>query len=135
MFNVILPVVYRFLHTCSVYYFKRVIQLKKLTLFSTILIILLSGCFMNHDFDESTTKKAEEVAESFMRNNYQDIETIEIEDVYRNPMSGMSVEGIVNGQYHIVLGMDESDLTVQSIGESEGLPDKKEGCEEVICDY
>jgi len=90
---------------------------------------------MNHDFDESTTKKAEEVAESFMRNNYQDIETIEIEDVYRNPMGGMSVEGIVNGQYHFVLGMDESDLTVQSIGESEGLPDKKEGCEEVICDY
>ena len=101
-----------------------------------ILTILLGGCFMkSNDFDEETTKRAGETAESYVKNNYQDIETIEIEEVSKTPMGGMMVRGIVNGQSEFSLSMDEDDFTVQSIGEGHGFPDIKKECKEMDCDY
>ena len=54
-----------------------------------ILTIFLGGCFMkSNDFDEDTTKRAGETAESYVKSNFQDIETVEIKKVYRGPMGG-----------------------------------------------
>lgn len=89
----------------------------------------------SNDYDEETTKRAGETAESYVKNNFQDIETVEIEGVYRDPMGGMSVRGIVNDQPEFNLGMDEDDFTVQSIGVKHGFPDRKKECKEKDCDY
>ncbi|HLR68982.1 MAG TPA: hypothetical protein VK105_18005 [Virgibacillus sp.] len=89
----------------------------------------------SNDFDKETTTKAGETTESYMTNNFQDIETVEIEKVYRDPMGGMSIDGTVNEQYEFSLGMDEDDYTVQSGGYGEGFPDFKKECEDTVCDY
>src|SRR5699024_4174646 len=101
-----------------------------------ILMVFLGGCFMkSNDFDKETTKKAGETAESYVENNYQDIETIEIEKVHESPMGGMMVEVLVNTKYEISLSMEEDDYTVQSSGLGEGFPDRKEECKDKSCDY
>lgn len=89
----------------------------------------------SNDFDEDTTKRAGETAESYVKSNFQDIETVEIKKVYRGPMGGMVVDGVVNGQYEFDLGMDEDDFTVQSGGYGEGFPNRKEECKNKSCDY
>lgn len=89
----------------------------------------------SNDYDEETTKRAGDTAESYVKNNYQDIETIEIEEVSKTPMGGMMVDVLVNGKYEISLSMDEDDFTVQSSGVGKEFPDKKKECEGIICDY
>ncbi|HLR68984.1 MAG TPA: hypothetical protein VK105_18015 [Virgibacillus sp.] len=89
----------------------------------------------NDDYDEETTKKAEKTAESYVKSNYQDVETVEIEKVHESPMGGMMVDGSVNSKYEFSIGMDEDDYTVQSIGVKHGFPDRKNKCEEKECDY
>ena len=96
------------------------------------------------DYDLETREQAAAVAESYLRNNYEDIETIEIERISRRSVSeDMKLNGIVN-TYGFVIILDESDLTVEEIGiynSTEGLsapyekPERKEECLDVDCDY
>ncbi|MDY0404062.1 DUF1433 domain-containing protein [Virgibacillus sp. 179-BFC.A HS] len=49
-------------------------------------------------YDDETINKAKKAVESYIHNNYDDIETIAFEDEdYSNPMGGMLIEGTVNG--------------------------------------
>ena len=96
------------------------------------------------DYDLETREQAAAVAESYLRNNYEDIETIEIERISRRSVSeDMKLNGIVN-TYGFVIILDESDLTVEEIGiynSTEGLsapyekPERKAECLDADCDY
>jgi len=57
------------------------IKVKKILLIFTI--ILLSGCIVNtndKEYDDETIKKAKEVTDSYIRNNFKNIETVELLD-------------------------------------------------------
>src|SRR5699024_11512184 len=111
--------------------------MKKIISFILIaLLILLGGCSMNSaDYDKETIEKAEAAAKSYLENNYTDIESVEIEKVYRDEMGGMSISGTVNNKALFSIGIDEHKFNVRSIGEGKGFPEIKEECEKVDCDY
>lgn len=92
-----------------------------------LVIPLLGGCFMNKpDYDEETTAQAKQAAEAYLKENRQDIESVEFEEVYRSPMGGMNVDGTVNKQFIFSLSVDEDKFTIQSGGYGEGFPKRKE---------
>ncbi len=106
-------------------------------------IILLGGCNVNtnkSNFDEQTINQAKETAESFLRNNYENIQTIEFSEEYSNPMGGLMIRGTVNEQedanFSIDIDIDSGDkLQVGSIGKGKDFPEEKEECKERFCDY
>ncbi|MEN1969805.1 DUF1433 domain-containing protein [Lentibacillus sp. N15] len=54
---------------------------------------------MNKDeaeYDDKTIKKAQEKVESYIRNNYENVETVEVEPVQSHPMGGIAILGTVN---------------------------------------
>jgi len=101
-----------------------------------ISIILLGGCFVNsHDYDEEIIIKAEEIAENYIRSNYENIETIEFIAVEENSMGAMQVKGVVNGNAEFTVNTDEESFEVGSIVTKGGFPDRKEECKNGGCDY
>lgn len=97
--------------------------------------ILMAGCFKKDDYDQETIHQAEAAVESYLKNNYKDIETVEIKEVYKSPMGGMTADGTVNNKFEFNIGVEESDFTIGSIGEGEGFPELKEECKEKSCDF
>ena len=87
------------------------------------------------DYDKGTIEKAEAVAKSYLENNFTDIESVEIEKVYRGEMGGMVVDGKVNNTYEFSMDVNESDFTFGSMGVGKGFPDLKEECIRKSCDY
>ncbi|WP_237473850.1 hypothetical protein, partial [Virgibacillus halodenitrificans] len=97
---------------------------------------LLGGCNVNSDNENEDEINEEEIksnVEEYLFKNYEDIETVEIEDIYTNPMGGLTVDGTVNGHAEYSAGID-SDLRVSSIGLGQGFPNEKEECKERDCD-
>lgn len=91
------------------------------------MLTLLGGCFMETaDYDKKTTAEASETAENYLKENYQDIESVEIEKVFRSPMGGMKVNGTVNNQFNFSLGLEESDFSIRGNATGEGFPARKE---------
>ena len=111
--------------------------MKRIPLLAILIsIILLGGCFVNsQDYDNETIEKAKEVAESYIKNNYQDIETVEFIGVEESPMGGMWVNGKVNGKAGFTIDMDEKVFKVMGAGLKEGFPELKEECKNGGCDY
>ncbi len=110
--------------------------LKKLIFSLIVISILLGGCFVKkEDYDEETITKAEAVAESYLRSNYKDIETIEIEKVYTGQLGGLEVRGTANNKYRFNLTVGESNFTIMGISEGENFPERKEECKVKSCDY
>ncbi|MDY0404067.1 DUF1433 domain-containing protein [Virgibacillus sp. 179-BFC.A HS] len=69
-----------------------------------VIILLLTGCFANSDdYSDTTIEKAQKTVESYIRNNYEDVKTIEFNDDHSNPMGGLMVRGKVNGQAGFVV--------------------------------
>ncbi|MEN1969806.1 hypothetical protein WMZ97_17215 [Lentibacillus sp. N15] len=78
------------------------------------------------NFNDETVEKAKEKVESYIRNNYQNVETVEFDDGdFSSPMGGLLT---VNGKAGFSIDMDEETFCVGSIGESEGFPKVKEEC-------
>ncbi len=105
--------------------------------FSIILIpiILLGGCFVNtQDYDDETKEKAKNNVEKFIRNNYENIETIEFEEVKESPMGSVRVTGKVNGEVEFDAGLHSDTLEIGSLGTNEGFPEVKEECKEQTCE-
>lgn len=107
---------------------------KKLLLLFFIIIILLGGCNVNSDFDDETVTKLKSVTESYIKNNFQQIESIEMGDPYIAEMGATMIDGTVNNQAGFSIILNE-DYTVASIGTKEGFPDTKEECKNKVCDY
>ncbi|MDY0404072.1 DUF1433 domain-containing protein [Virgibacillus sp. 179-BFC.A HS] len=103
---------------------------------SLLLIIQLGGCFVKTGgYDAATIEKGQKTVESYIRNNYEDIETVEFNNDHSNPMGGLMIRGKVNGKAGFVVHVDANDFTVRSIGEKEGFPDLKKECREKVCPY
>ncbi len=100
--------------------------LKKLIFPLFVISILLGGCFVKKDdYDAETVEKAVVATENYLKEKYNDIETIEIEKVYRSPMGGMTVDGTVNNKYEFSIGVEESDFSIGSMVETDGFPERK----------
>ena len=91
-----------------------------------LVLTLLGGCFMRRDYSKKTMAEAESAAENYLKENYQNINSVEILEMRESPMGGMMIEGTVNNQAEFVIAMDESVMKVQSISLGEGFPDRKE---------
>ncbi|MDY0404064.1 DUF1433 domain-containing protein [Virgibacillus sp. 179-BFC.A HS] len=101
-----------------------------------VIILCLTGCFANSDeYSDSTIEKAKKTVESYIRNNYEDVKTVEFNNDHSNPMGGLMIRGKVNGKAGFVVDVDPDDFTVESIGEKEGFPDLKKECREKECPY
>ncbi|QTM98247.1 DUF1433 domain-containing protein [Sediminibacillus dalangtanensis] len=88
-----------------------------------------------NNFDEETINQAKETAESYLKNNYENIQTIEFNDDHNNPMGGIMIRGIVNGEAGFSVSVDPKNFVVNSVGEKKGFPDRKDECREKSCDY
>ena len=89
----------------------------------------------NSDYNQEAINKAEKVVESYLKSNYKNIETVEVNVIYKSPMGGITADGTVNKVYEFNIGIEESDFTIGSIGEGKGFPDRKEECKDKTCDY
>ena len=104
---------------------------------SLLIIILLGSCVPNSgnsDYDEETITKAEQTAKSYIENNYQDIDSIELEEPHQSPMGSLVMEGTVNKIHGFTISLN-GDFKVTSVGENDGFPKLKEECKEQVCDY
>lgn len=106
-----------------------------------ITIILLGDCAVNSDkenLDENTIQKAKNTAESYLKNNYKNIDKIEFSDDYSSPMGGFMIRGIVNNnnEENFSIDMDvNNNFEIGSVGTGEKFPDMKEECKVEDCDY
>lgn len=90
----------------------------------------------NNNYDSETIEKAKGKVESYIRNNYQDIENVEFnDDDYSSPMGGLMIRGTVNGKAGFSADIDPESFQVESMGLKDGFPDVKPECEDEICDY
>lgn len=87
-------------------------------------------------YDDATIDKAKKVVDSYIRNNYEDIETVEFDDDdYSSPVGGMMIDGTVNGKVGFSASIDEESFHVGSMGLKKGFPPLKKECKKKICDY
>jgi len=99
-------------------------------------IILLGGCLVNsQDYDDETIEQANNIVESYFKNNYKNVETIEFIGVEKGQLGGMMVKGEVNGEAEFSVSMDEDSFNIGSIGTNDDFPDRKEECKEQECDF
>ncbi|MCG1027647.1 hypothetical protein J5S49_05035 [Virgibacillus halodenitrificans] len=83
--------------------------------------------------DEINVDKAKENVESYLFNNFEDVKSVEIKDIYIDPMGGIAVDGTVNGHAKYTAGI-ESDLRVSNMAVGDDFPNRKEECKERRCD-
>ncbi|AUJ24358.1 DUF1433 domain-containing protein [Virgibacillus dokdonensis] len=87
---------------------------------------------MNSDkenLDENTIQKAKNTAESYLKNNYKNIDKIEFSDDYSSLMEGFMIRGIVNNNNEANFSIDmdvNNNFEIGSVGTGEKFPDKKE---------
>ncbi|MDP4549687.1 hypothetical protein [Guptibacillus hwajinpoensis] len=85
-------------------------------------------------YDEETVKEAKASVTSYIENNYNDINSIEVNDPYEAEMGSITVRGKANGEDFSVRLNNDLTIAVMSI-QSENFPQKKEECKEKICEY
>ncbi|MBF0707697.1 MULTISPECIES: DUF1433 domain-containing protein [Bacillaceae] len=89
----------------------------------------------SENYDDETKRKAKESVESFLVNNYENINSVEFTNVYQSEMGSLNVDGTINnGESDFSAGI-ENDFSIGSIGLGEGFPEIKEECREETCDY
>ena len=101
-----------------------------------VMSLLLSGCFMNQQtYDDETIQKAMETAESYLKNNNKDIQSVEFDDKdFTSPMGGFLITGKVNEKAEFAVSIDNN-LFVSGVGEGHGFPELKKECKDKTCDY
>ena len=87
------------------------------------------------NFDEETINKAKTTVESYLINNFKDIDSIKFEDDYTHPMGGMNVRGIVNDDGEFSVSIDPETFNVLGISLDDNFPELKDECIEKECDY
>ncbi len=111
-------------------------NIKILLCFITAIIILLGGCNVNqeeHIYDDQTIAKAKEATQNFIKNNFEGVKSIEVEEPYRSPMGAMKSKGKVNREFEFTITINEN-YSVDGISVDEGFPKMKEECKEKACD-
>ncbi|QXE01964.1 hypothetical protein [Terribacillus sp. DMT04] len=95
------------------------------------LVCMGSGC--SKKYDDETVVKAKEAIQSYIENNFKDIESIKLEEPYESPMGGMKVDGTVNGGAEFSISLNK-DFTVGSLSLDERFPELKDECIEKSCE-
>ncbi|SEN79853.1 hypothetical protein SAMN04489762_2868 [Terribacillus saccharophilus] len=88
----------------------------------------------NSEYDEETVSQAKDTAESYIKNNFEGIESIEMGEPYEAPMGSMTIDGTVNDGAGFSIKFHK-DTSVAGIGTKEGFPELKDECEDTSCDY
>jgi hypothetical protein len=111
--------------------------MKRIHFFLLLSLVVLGSCSVNSNsvnYSEETIEKAKASVESYIINNFQDVESVEFKDSPSSPMGGLVLEGTVNKKATFNIGVNE-DFTVGGIGKGEGFPERKEECKDHSCDY
>ncbi|MBN8208914.1 DUF1433 domain-containing protein [Bacillus sp. NTK071] len=88
----------------------------------------------NETYDQEFITKAEKKAESYLRNNYKNIDKIKFSDDHSNPMGGLVIRGTINDNSNFSMDVDDS-LKIIAISEGENFPEEKDECKDKTCDY
>jgi hypothetical protein len=108
--------------------------LKLLHMITFITITLFLGGVERNNSDKETITEAQDVTKRYIENNYDNIESIEVDEPRESPMGSIKVDGTVNGNAEFTVSLSE-DFSVNSIGEKEGFPDRKNECQDKDCAY
>ncbi|WLR59092.1 hypothetical protein [Guptibacillus hwajinpoensis] len=110
--------------------------MKRIHFFLLLSLVVLGGCVNSNseNYSEETIEKAKASVESYIINNYQNVESVEFKESPSAPMGRLVLEGTVNKKATLNIGVND-DFTVGSIGMGEGFPEPKEECKEHSCDY
>lgn len=97
------------------------------------MILVFTGC--SETFDEATVAEAKTVTKNYLENNYENIQSIELEEPEESPMGSMTVDGSVNNGKAFSISLNE-DLTVASLViQSDDFPEEKAACRKKSCEY
>ncbi|WP_077358950.1 DUF1433 domain-containing protein [Virgibacillus halodenitrificans] len=102
------------------------------------ILFLLIGCSLPTESMRTGDKvidQAKQKVESYIRNNYENINKITFSNDTSDPMGGLMIRETVNDKVDFSASVDPKELSVQSLGETKGFPEVKEECKEKICDY
>ena len=108
---------------------------KKLLIVLFIIILFVGGYVVLNEFKKKNlVSEAQEKAEVYLIENYEDIEDVHIDKEYYHfdPMGGLSVSGHVNNKdklyFNIVFPIEKNEVgEVESIVEAHDFPDRKDG--------
>ncbi|NWO12681.1 DUF1433 domain-containing protein [Virgibacillus sp.] len=89
----------------------------------------------NSNYDKKTIDKAKETVESYLRNNYENVNEVEFSNDTSDPMGGLMIRGSINGVAEFSVSIDPESFIVRSLAEKENFPERKEECKEKTCDY
>ncbi|WP_176470216.1 DUF1433 domain-containing protein [Terribacillus saccharophilus] len=91
---------------------------------------------LNEDtYDDKTISNAKSRVLSYLENNYEGIDQVQLGDPYQAPMGSMTIDGTVNNDKEFSVSLNE-DLTIASLAiQSDNFPEEKEECREKTCDY
>ncbi|MCG1027644.1 hypothetical protein J5S49_05020 [Virgibacillus halodenitrificans] len=112
--------------------------MKKL-LIILFIMLLLAVCKVNseqeNEYDQQTIQNAKASVESYLVNNYTNINNIQLDEPYQAPMGSMTIDGTVNETENFSISLN-SDLTIGSLAiQSDNFPEEKDECKEKTCDY
>ncbi|CDQ39974.1 DUF1433 domain-containing protein [Virgibacillus salexigens] len=110
---------------------------KYLVLFIIVSIVLV-GCNVNstnQNYDEKAIDRAKDTVESYLKNNYENINKVEFSDDTSDPMGGLMIRGTVNGEAGFSVSIDPENYIVNSLAEKKDFPRRKKECKERSCDY
>ena len=106
---------------------------KKLLIILSIIVLFIGGYFALNEFKKKRlVDEAQEKAEVYLIENYENVENVHIDKEYYNfaPMGGISVGGHVNNKDHLTFNIsffiDNNEVgEVISIVEAPDFPDRK----------
>ena len=106
----------------------------KLLIIILVVIICIGGYFiMDHFKKKRLVSEAQEKAEQYVMENYEEIETVHIdsENYHFDPMGGLSVGGYINNDeklyFHALCTIHDNEVQkVTSLVKASNFPDRKD---------
>src|SRR5699024_4207098 len=108
---------------------------KKLLIILSIIVLIIGGYFVMNEYKKKRfVNEAQEKAEEYLKENYDDIESVQVtpDNYHFDPMGGLSVGGHINNNdelyFYITSPIEKNEVgEVESIGETHEFPDRKDG--------
>src|SRR5699024_9773543 len=108
---------------------------KKLLIILSIIVLIIGGYFVMNEYKKKRlVNEAQEKAEEYLKENYDDIESVQVkpDNYHFDPMGGLSVGGHINNNdelyFNITFPIEKNEVgKVESIVESHDFPDRKDG--------
>lgn len=85
-------------------------------------------------FSKEDNLKAQQNSEEFIHSNYKGIKSIQFNELYRTPMGGIIIEGIVNHEHKFSITLTEKLAVGRTIQLEDSFPERKEECKDKFCE-